>query len=332
MLKLMEDYGPIDWRASWAHSLYWATLGDMRTKGQLNIDPADSMNDVRFIFFSLQQGVVRGKMILMPNFDSPFDSYIDFMPDNRYIPFLYDAYLKFGKEQFGDNPRFIPGTPGPNYMNGFVSFLHHAIGNLYREGGKENLQLANKYYHYLRTYNRHPNGKVQERYLVPLKEFILGNLKEELATFKQSTAIIRGFISRSFHEAALGDMRASMGSLVLAKQCYDYYMKDTKVDRNDRRKYQPLSIIRRDELVSYMTSNQVPVQYKARLWSRLDVDLKQLAWDLLVPHFTELCEGYDPPLSMARAFPEPANMEAFRKKPLDLRHEKREDAEQGTRY
>ena len=108
MVQLMEEYGPVDWRSPFAHSLYWATYGDMHTKGSLNINPADSMNAVRFIFFALRNMASMGDIILEPNYEKPNTSFIQMLPDTRFIRPMHKAYLRFGKEQFGDDPKFIP--------------------------------------------------------------------------------------------------------------------------------------------------------------------------------------------------------------------------------
>lgn len=332
MAGLMKEFGPIDWRAAWAHSLYWATYGDHVVQGFVNINPSDEMNTVRFIFFSLQHGMTRGRMVLVPNFDSPFDSYIDFMEDNRFIPYLFDAYLKYGKQQYGDREDFVEGTPGKQYMVGFVNFLHYAIGNLYREGGEKNLALAQQYYTYLRKYNREYDGDVQERYLVPLDEFVYNNLKEELVTFRQSNAIVRGFLSRSFTELAVGNDLSAATALSLARWCYDYFMEDSKADRDDRRKMQFFEVMRRDELLAYVSAPDIPIEYKVWLWARLEKKgVRQHVWELAKPVFAQICAEHDPPLDPGKAFPEPPDMDTYDPSKLELRHELRTDFDPGTK-
>jgi len=332
MLALMEQYGPIDWRAAWAHCLYWATYGDIAAKGQLNINPADSMNAVRFIFFALKQAVSRGRMVVTPDFDNPFRSYVEFMPDIRYIPYLYDAYMTFGKEQFGDDPRFREGTPGPNYWAGFVSEMHSFIQLLCFEGGKENVAQAEEYYAYLRRMNKHPNGETQEQYTMPLRDFVLKDLKAQLQTYRQAGAFIRRWIQKSFRELSLGNVQASTGSLANAREFYREYMDPTRTDRDDRRKLQPFYLMRADELVNFMTRPEIPVIDKARLWRRLDYDLQQLTWDRVRPYYEKLCENYDPPLKIEKAFLEPPGMEEFRKQEIDRRHGLEKDFDVGERH
>jgi len=159
MFELMQRYGPLDWRNAYAHSLYWADMGDRVSRGHENLNIFDQRNNARFVFYSLQNMVLKGRITLWPNFDDPFVSYIELTPDTRYIPFLYKEYLRLGKEHFGDDPRFKEGTPGPVYMTGFVTNMAHWIQLLYLEGGKSNLQLATSFYAWLRENNPHPDGK-----------------------------------------------------------------------------------------------------------------------------------------------------------------------------
>lgn len=331
MLALMEDFGPLDWRAAWAHCIYWSVYGDQKVIGQLNINVNDSMNTVRFIFFGLRQAFQNGRLVLTPDFDNAFDSYIEFMPDIRYIPYLFDAYLAFGKAQFGDRPDFVENTPGPNYWTGFVTDLHRFIGLLYFEGTQASMDQAQQYYDYLREYNKDPMGRTQAMYMVPLSEFVLMGLKQELQTYHQANSLIRGWVQKHFRELALGNVQAANGSLATAQEFYGEYMGETALDAEDRRKFQPFRVMRADELKSFMTRSDIPILYKVRLWRRLELDATQLTWDYLNPYFEKMCQAENPPLDPLKAFPEPPGMEEFRKTDIDVRHDIKKDFERGER-
>lgn len=331
MYELMQRFGPIDWRAAWAHALYWSSYGDKVCEGVINLNPHDSMNTVRFIFFALKYAVSRGKMILVPNFDKPLESYIDFMPDARYVPYLFDAYLDYGKRQFGDDPEFREGTPGRNYMSGFFNWVEEAIGLLYIEGGEENLRLATKYYDHLRTHNLSPSGRPQERYLKPLREFVLGNIKEQMETYKQSQVIINGFISAAMTRLAANDVAGFQTNMQAAKECYDYYMVDKLGDVQDRRLMQPLQVMIAEQLIGFLQDPRRHILTRIWLWERMDLRTRQLVWDEVKPFLEELCARHDPPLDRERAFPEPPGMDTFRKDETPLRFLRQKGAEQGER-
>jgi len=333
MLDLMEkQYGPLDWRNAFAHSLYWWSYGDRATRGYENISRADAINTARNVFFALQNLITRGRMTLWPDFDDPFSSYIELTPDTRYIPYLYETYLRLGKEHFGDNPKFVEGTPGPNYMTGFVTNMRNWIELLYLEGGEENLARAENYFVWLRENNPHPDGKTQEQYLITLDEFVMGDILSQLQTYKAAGAFIRSFISRSLKQLSLGQEKPSLRSLQLARMCYDYWMADTAVDINDRRKMQPFRIILRDEMEAYMQRADIAPHAKARLWKEASLELRQLTYDHLLPYFQRLCAAQKPPWNFDAAFRIPPDMEAFREKDPDYRGLPRtEGVEQGQR-
>ncbi len=330
---MVKQYGPLDWRNAYAHALYWSSLGDKVSEGVAATDPADSMNTARFVFFSLQQLITRGRITLSPDFDDPFSSYIELTPDIRYIPYLYDTYMRLGEKHFGDSPRFVKGTPGPSYMNGFVTAMHNWIELLYLEGGEENRKQAENYFTWLREHNPDPDGKTQERYLQTVDQFVMSDILAQMQTYKASTAIIGSFIRQALKQFSLGQTKAGLSSMVRARQCYDYWMINTLVDINDRRKLQEPSMILRDQVEAFMKEPRVDSLAKARLWKALPIEQQQMAYDGLYPFYQRLCDAQKPPWAIERAFPEPPGIEDFRRKGIEtLGTPRQQNAEQGDRY
>ncbi len=334
MFKLMtEKYGPLDWRNAFAHSLYWSSYGDRINKGYARTDAADSMNTARFVFFSLQNLITRGHMILFPNFDDPFSSYIELTPDTRYIPYLYQTYLRLGKEQFGDDRRFKEGTPGPNYMNGFVTNMEQWIQLLYFEGGEKNLSMAENFYAWLRQNNPSPDGSTQERYTKTLDDFVMGQILAQLDTWRAAAAIVRQFTRRALKEFSLGQIQPAIGAMSLARKCYDYWMAPTNVDITERRKLQEPVVMLRDEIIEFIQDPRYEPLFKARLWKNLPLRQRQMAYDALAPYFKKLCAEQDPPWSIIRAFPEPPGMIEFRKTNIEYRGApRRKGVDEGKRF
>jgi hypothetical protein len=320
MLHLMKEFGPLDWRTPYIHAIYWSTKGDMMCKGQLDLDENDSMNTVRYLFFGIALTVKRGKLVLEPDFDNPTNSYLEMLPDSRFIPYLHKTYLKFGKEQFGDDPRFIEGTAGPSYLNGHFTFLGDAIRQLYTEGGEKNIKLAQKYYAYLRKYNRNKDGSPKQSYLMPLKSFVLKDLKEDLGSIKTANMHIGAWLIRSLKWLSLGDAERSAGALNWANTAWHYYMKDKTQDVGDteRRHLPPLAKMRADAVVEFMQAPEFYIMHKVRLWNALGVETRRMTYDRLAPFFEYLCDITEPPLDVTKAFPEPPGMEEYRAThPLD---------------
>ncbi|MEK6798515.1 MAG: hypothetical protein AABZ12_06095 [Planctomycetota bacterium] len=332
MMSLMVDeYGPLDWRNAFSHSLYWSTLGDRRSEGYAAARQADAMNTARFVFFSLQNLVTRGRMTLYPNFDDVFRSYIELTPDTRFIPYLYDTYMRLGKKHFGDDPQFRDGTPGPNYMTGFVSSMHNWIQLLYLDGGDANQELAENYYAWLRKNNPHPDGRSQEQYLVTLDEFVMGGILGQMETYRAAHAIVGTFIRNALKHFALGQPAQALHSLSLSRKCYDFWMADASKDINDRRKMQPPVLQLRDAIEQFFQEPSYDALGKARLWNALPLEQRRMVYDAMKPLFVRLCESQVPPWDALRAFPEPEGMEEFRRSEVDFLGKPREELEQGTR-
>ena len=334
MLHLMVDrFGPLDWRNAFAHSLYWSSLGDELSRGHANLDRNDQLNNARSVLLSLQKLIFKGRMTLFPDFDDPFSSYIELMPETRYIPFLYDEYMRIGKMYFSDHPKYKPGTPGPIYMTGFVTSMQHWVQLLYFEGGKENTRLAENFYAWLRENNRSPDGSVQERYLKTLDRFVMDDLLDQLAIYKSAPALIRTFIQRSLKQFSLGTTRPGRSWLRRAQLAYDYWQVDTEGEINERRKLQYFQLILRDEIEAYMKHPRVAALFKARLWRHLPLDQRQMTYDHLNPYFVHLCEMQDPAWDLKASFGQPPGMEEFRKQKLKLRGApRRDDVEQGKEF
>ncbi len=320
MLQLMEDYGPIDWRNAYMHALYWATRGNMVTRGQLVLDENDSMNVCRYILFGLALTVKRGRMILEPDFDDPANSYLELLPDARFIPYMHQAYLDLGYEQFKDDPRFIHGTAGPNYRNGHHTFLGDAIRQLYVEGGDANLALAREYYAYLQKFNRNDNGSPRMDYFVPLKEFVLRDFKENLGSFKTTNMQIGAWLTRSLKWLSLDEEQQSVGAYNWAREFWIYYTKHltTDVGGLGRQNLPPLKEMYANAVIEFMKAptGGVHIMHKVRLWKRLGYrypELQRLAYDRLAEYFLSISASNDPPLNADLAFPPPAGMDEYRK-------------------
>ncbi len=324
MLSLMEEYGPIEWRSPFAHALYWASYGDKVTTGIKSRDENDTMNAVRFIFFALDQLSRSGQVILEPNFVQPGKSFINPQPDPSYIRHMHEAYIKYGKEQFGDHPDFVEGTAGPNYSTGHENFLMRAIRQLYLTGGKKNMDEAKEYYFYLRKFDLDEFGIPKPRYNTTFKAFIERQFKESLDTQAGATAFIQAFLLRSLKEAAVGQVARSLSSFATAKEWYEYYHRDVKTDRNTRRMLQPLGIMRRDIATAFMQSPEFSAQEKARVWKSLDLPTRQAIYDGVLPFIEQQCKFHSPPFDPNKVTPTPPGMEEHRKNPesvlTELRH------------
>jgi len=320
MYELMTDrYGPLDWRNAFSHTLYWASMGDQVSKDIERKDFADSVNTARILLFALQSVVMRGRIVLWPDFSDPMSSYIDLTPDVRFIPYLFDEYMRVSKEHFPDDPRLAKGLPAKNYMNGLVTNMENWIQLLYLEGGEGNLKTAENYYTWLRVNNLHPDGTTQSRYTKTLEAFVMDDILGQLDTSRAANGIIRTLLKRGFKHLGLGQRQAGKTVFQRAKLCHAYWHKNGADDaRTDRRKLDPLSVMARNELVQFMKEQSISPLFKARLWRELPLEMRQAAYDELLPYVEKLCAKQQPPWSVNAMLTEPPGMAAFRLKELDV--------------
>ena len=68
--------------------MYWAALGVRECAGSIGLDENIEMNTNRYIQFAIKDTCERGRIVLEPDFNDPFASFIDLMPD----PELWDSY------------------------------------------------------------------------------------------------------------------------------------------------------------------------------------------------------------------------------------------------
>ena len=317
MLELMEHYGPIDWRSPYALCLYWAGWGDIITRGQLNLNPHDSMNTARYIFFALDNMVKRGRLVLTPNFDKPNASYLELLPDPRFIDHYHQTVLELSRVQFPDDPATERGEPAGNYRVGHFNFLAYAIQQLYFQGDAKSAEQAREYYAYLRRVNRNPDGSPKKQYLVPLEEFVLADLRDAATGFKTANMLINVLMYRSLWELAQGNAEQSLWMTAAARSAYKYYMSDKWTDRGGRRKLPKLVILRADAALSFLGNPAVAMVHKTRLWQALELQTRQMAWDRIEPVLDEFCKRHQPPLDLAKAFPQPPGMDEYRQKPVE---------------
>jgi len=315
--RWIERYGPdvdlcpIDWRTPWAQTLYWGTYGDMVTQNALNINAADSMNAVRFIFFALESMARSGVWIIEPNYARPNRSFYQDLPDNRFIKHMHQAYIHYGKIQFGSDPRFIEGTSGPNYFGGHRNFLMDSIQQLYLAGGARNLEEAKDYFFYLREFDREPmDNSIKARYQQTFEQFVFADMVEDLDTQVRAQMFIAELLHRSLKDAGDGDAEASVAHFAEARKWWKFYMRDKiGLDRNDRRMLQPLGVMRRDVAYQYLLMPTSSPRQKWLVWNALDRRTQQSIYDKVLAAVTEQCAAYDPPYDAAKVLPEPPDMQ-----------------------
>lgn len=311
MLEMMEKHGPLDWRSVYSQGYYWASVGSQNCQGTIGMNENVEMNTDRYIQFGLKDSFERNRLIFEPNFDEPFKSYIQLLPDIRFIDVLHELYLEQAKKHVekGQEERyFAEGPAGRLFAPGHVNFLHSAIRQLYLEG---ELEKAQDYYDYCRENYTERDGTIKELYLVPLQEFVLKDLMEDLESFKRAPLIIDSLAQQAFVNLAHYRPRTARHQLALSQAALERFMEDKRLDRTDRRKLPPWEEYVSGSFQRFILQAPLPLYLRARAYHLMDNDVQLRIYRDIEQPVAELCAKNEPPLDPAKAFPPPVGLEEY---------------------
>jgi hypothetical protein len=310
MLKLMEKYGPLDWRVVFASSLYWATKGEeMATNPALTTEHVQLQRD-RLIPFSLKGLFQTGRIMFTPDLDDPGQSFLAQFSDMRFIDAVHQEYIAYGQKL---DPEAAEGTAGYFMSTGHVNALHEAIRTLFVRGSAypEDMKKAEQLYAYLRDHYRQPDGSPKPEYLQRLPEWVAKDFRSMAERSKTVVELLSGFFDAELLALAMGNAKEARAFLARAEQVYDIYMED-KVDApSDRMSLLHFGNLHRQAIMRFFIFGQVPIPYKVRVWDNLPTELQQGVYDGSIEALSAQCEatGYD----VTKAFREPPGMDAYRK-------------------
>jgi hypothetical protein len=309
MLSLMERYGPLDWRVVYAHTLYWATKGGQMRRAPLS-DPSTEMQRDRIILFGLKGMFAAGRIMFTPDLDNPANSFFAQFTDVRYAEPLHEEYVRYGHKH---DPRAAEGTGGYYMATGHVNAVHEAIRTLFVRGSAfpEDMARAQKLYKYLRDHYRQPDGSPKPEYLNTLADWVEIDMRGMAERSRTSRELLSSFFDAELLALSLGKYREAEAYLNWAKRVYDIYMRDKADSPTDRMAMYPFDELHRQAIARFFIYAQVPIPYKTRVWDLLSLELRRSVYDLSIPALQAQCQaaGYD----LAKAFPEPPDMEAYRK-------------------
>ena len=325
MLRVVDEFGPVDWRSVDAHSLYWVTRGLVAAGETFSSTRNDRANTVRIMFFSLRNLLLRNHIVFEPYPPHIDRSYMNFSQDLNFIEPMHQAYLKYGA--LFDPRAGSVGGAGDTYRIGHANFLAEAIRYLYIAGRESE---AAYYFDYLRTaYGLNEAGEINPAYEKSLRDFVMDDFLErmEYASQRDIRLILGGFFSDAYNELAMGDVRRYHAVIRRARELYDEYMKDKRTRMGQSKALVDFIDVQCD---SFRDELGVPgvVPYntiaKARLWRAAPLYLRQAVYDELLEVLTAECDAWG--FDVTRAFPEPKGMEDYRVLHPTRHRESREDA------
>ncbi|MCH7870310.1 MAG: hypothetical protein IID33_01290 [Planctomycetes bacterium] len=308
MVEVMKYFGPMDWRVVDAHSLYWVTQSIIKGGETMQKFGNDKINTLRLLFFSLRNLRLRNKLIFEPYPKAISFSYFNPTLDMNFIEPMQQAFIEYGPALFGG--RDIGAGAGDTFRAGHINFLTESIRLLYLANRKRE---AAKYYRYLReTYSVSQTGKFNAAFSIPLDEFVERSFTEGLDGGRETQGAVNAWLANGYAALANSNFVQYQNLRAMALKLHRNYHGQLS-DMAASKRLAPFNEMQVDVLMFTMRQPSVAVEVallKVRLWRNLPQNLKRAVYDQLKELFSEECRLAE--FDLAKAFPEPAGMEAFR--------------------
>lgn len=297
MLQLMERYGPIDWRVSQMHGLYWATYG-LHVCESLELGDMNTLNTDRIVLNSLQEATFQGRWSYIENKQKPDEPWIQWNSDWRFIDAVHAEYIRLG--EFTSKARGTSFRKSQFSVN-HINFLSRAIAMLYASG---RMQKAGELMEWVKKHYA-PSDRV---WYMDLEDLVISFLNPDGAPSK---ALARSQITASLQTAYLnlthGNKKKYRKSIAYAKRVYRVYQKDVP----KRNALPELAILAREELRKILVEPRIigvmlPLEDRSNLYMSLDDRMQRMLFPLIAMPLHRQCqlENIDP----RKAFPMPPGL------------------------
>jgi hypothetical protein len=277
MVKLNEEYGPIDYKdpnnvlpLDWvlpdSHAIYWAALGLQRASRQEY--SVDELNTDRIVFHSLQNLYYRGKMIVytsqLPEKNDPCNiierQSVFLFPDLR----MFDRYDQALRTLIKKYTRLKGNVE--SLRSAHNNMLKRAILLFYQAG---HMDKATDIYNTLRK-----ECPEDEDIQVPLFEYARNRLINELRSMSINDAreIITFMLQEAYYHYAVGDDDEAFGRERMAREIYDYYQKEFGNEGVDRVVLPDFNVFRYIGIISFLSDLRYPDYVRQNLIERIRIE------------------------------------------------------------
>jgi hypothetical protein len=144
MLELMEKYGPLDWRLTASHALYWATYG-IHICESLPLRDIDSLNTDRLVLYCLKDLTYNGRLTLLSDRNAPDSVLYATISDPRFVEKTHEEYIRFMKALTKEGEEIFKKNI---LRDGHIGYVSQAAQGLYALGAKKKAQ---HYFDWLKT-------------------------------------------------------------------------------------------------------------------------------------------------------------------------------------
>lgn len=316
MIRYTEKFGPLDWRHPSAHALYWSLRGDEQGRQRQNIKDFDLTNTNRITLHAVQELRRYGDIY----FNILTDSFTS-LPNLDYIA-IYGEVLEElqAKADEADDIFVSRERVRTSYAAGYENFLADSVRLLYREGRFEE---AAYWYERLRTWeglNINDPLATQDRLSRPLAEFVRAELEEQIDTPYVAAEEVTSAIRQAFVRGVLaGNRDVFVRNFNYANQVHTLYMEkhlrrtmaDSQTERMEvmPRRFETIAAM---ILLRMLVGGELGIDDQAILWRRAPLIIQQFTYDALRAAIVRDETNQEQRGMMARLFPEPDNMDAFR--------------------
>ena len=309
MANLVELFGPMDWRVVDSQSLYWINEGLVAGGETISKFGNDKVNAMRLVFMSLQNLYRRNRLVFEPDYDDIDRSYINFNVDLNFIESMHQAYVNYGAMI---DPHPESKGVGETFRSGHQNFLSEAVATLYYAGRKRE---ARRYFDYiLENYGTNSDGVPNPVVLKPLDQFVREYMFENIGGNVERRNLMTGALQMAFTELADGNLAQYSHLTATAYDLWSDYNKDKMKPGSDKLQLPPFPEFQADVL-RYMFSLSAitpgALLDKVRLWRVLPLHFRQNVYDDMIAQVTRECAAAK--FDLASAFPEPPDMDAYRR-------------------
>ncbi|MEM1211879.1 MAG: hypothetical protein AAGI68_06210 [Planctomycetota bacterium] len=337
MHQLMQEFGPIDWRSPFGQSLYWYAKGVDKAFDKRDRTRIDQINTDRGIIHSLQ-GLFRfGTLSFDPLSGPQRRGSVTSQPNIAFIP-AYETAMQNARDRAADVDWGV--ADDTTYEAGHENFLHDAIRAAYFYGNQfdPDLPTAAQLYNRVRElyWNRGEGFQVtyQERYELPLDDFVLALLVEDQTMAQVPTTVITSLIHRGFFEGWGRNRRDvftrfySMAEAFHKKAQEDREGGDNPNAEVSRRQLPPLRRMTTDYYFQFMTNPVLPLLTRHRVYLNSPADIRLITYDAMATPLRAQSEAQG--MSFDNLFPPPAGLAEFREQVRAQQQEAAENAPQSA--
>lgn len=303
MVRVMERYGPLDWRHALSHGIYWSERGIEVSRHLANRDQVNELMLIRSRLLMLMELLRTGRV----EFD-PMTNRVDLLPDPRFAR-VYEEAIQNALDLIASDKGVTADTFGfaeeSDLFDTYEKFLNVATMFSYLYGDQAEAQ---RYFSTLREFAARRGAGDEPVYSDTLENFVAmrfaGMVGVNLGDLRQ---VLDAMIRRAITEGlAVGDYKAFNRFLGVANTIYErryavsrpgevYILEDTKL--------LPFPKLVSNSFANILRDPSVPVLARSRIWSWAPEQLKTAVYGSLAETLAAAAEaaGLDP----ERAFPEP---------------------------